>query len=313
MKRFSTFPVPADARGAAAAIGNFDGVHRGHQAVLDQVRKAANGAPLGVVTFEPHPREYFAAASGQDAAPFRLMDAVTRAHRLEKLGVDFVYEIPFDADFAAMTPEAFCANVLRDDLGLSHVVVGADFCFGKGRAGNVNTLQQYGPQMGFDVSVAKLENMGDQTISSTNIRAALSDGDPRLAADMLGHWHRIDGTVEHGEKRGRELGFPTANLSLKGRHVPAHGVYAVTVDVLTGPNKGTYIGACSIGVRPMFGENTPNCETYIFDFDGDLYGQEISVGLIAFIRPELVFDGVDALIEQMHNDCQAARVILAGQ
>jgi len=311
MQRFTTFPIPKNARGAALAIGNFDGVHLGHQSVLDQTRAAANDAPVGVLTFEPHPREYFAQMTGQTQAPFRLLDADARANRLEKLGLDVLVEVPFDAALAALTPEEFCKNILCDAVGASLVTVGADFKFGQGRAGTVDTLQAMGNRMGFDVHVAQLEQHGDAVISSTNIRQSLADADPRRAAAMLGHWHRIEGPVLHGEKRGRELGFPTANMSIAGLHPPAFGVYAVVVDVLTGDHAGTYHGAASIGVRPMFGDNVPNCETYIFDFKGDLYGQTLSVGLVDFLRGEQTFDNLDALITQMDSDCAQARSNLA--
>ena len=159
--------------------------------------------------------------------------------------------------------------------------------------------------------IADLKNHEAEIISSTNIRKALAAADPQRAAAMLGHWHRLEGAVEHGEKRGRELGYPTANMSIEGLQPPAFGVYAVLVDVLTGPHKGSFHGAASIGVRPMFGENRPNCETFIFDFKGDLYGETLSVGLVAYLRSEQTFDGLEALIEQMDADCSQARRILS--
>ncbi|MEM9639091.1 MAG: riboflavin kinase, partial [Pseudomonadota bacterium] len=165
--------------------------------------------------------------------------------------------------------------------------------------------------MGFGVTVAPLIAHTDKTVSSTAIRQALSDGDPRLAADMLGHWHRIEGPVISGEQRGRELGYPTANMSIEGLHTPAFGVYAVLVDVLEGPHKGSYHGVASLGVRPMFGENRPNLETFLFDFKGDLYGTALSVGLVEHLRPEETFDGLEALITQMDADSDQARKILA--
>jgi riboflavin kinase/FMN adenylyltransferase len=300
--------TPAD-QGAAVAIGNFDGVHIGHQAVIDLAREAAaqTGAPLGVVTFEPHPRQIFA----PDALPFRLMNAETKRHRLEKLNVEYLYQLPFTNDLFGLTAEAFAKEVIVDGLGLSHVVVGEDFCFGKGRLGTAADLVRFGAQFGFGVTLAKLVQSGGQEVSSTNIRNALAAGNPREAAAMLGHWHRVDGEVLHGEKRGRDLGYPTANMSITGLHPPAYGVYAVKLDVLSGPHKGSYDGAASLGVRPMFGENTANLETYIFDFTGDLYGTHVSVALIEYLRPEMKFDGLDGLIAQMDQDCQKARAILA--
>lgn len=300
------FVKPED-RGASAAIGNFDGVHRGHQSVIQIAREAAPDAPLGVLTFEPHPREYFA----PDAPAFRLMGSKARASRLAKLGVERLYELNFNAALAALSPEAFAQEVIRDGLGLRHVVVGSDFCFGKGRAGNAQDLQRFGAEMGFGVTIAELLETGDETVSSTAIRQALSDGRPRDAAQMLGHWHRIEGVVIGGEQRGRVLGYPTANMSIDGLHPPAFGVYAVLVEVLDGPHKGNYHGAASLGIRPMFDGQYPNIETFLFDFSGDLYGSTLSVGLVEFLRPELKFDGLDALIAQMDSDCLRAREILS--
>ena len=299
--------VDPDDRGASAAIGNFDGVHLGHQSVIDLARSAAAGAPLGVLTFEPHPRAFFA----PDAPPFRLMSREARASRLEKLGVQYLFELNFNQGLAALTPREFAQRVITDGFGLSHVIVGADFCFGKGRSGTAQDLQQFGSEMGFDVTIAPLLEQSDTTVSSTAIRRALSDGKPRLAAQMLGHWHRIEGPVISGEQRGRELGYPTANMSIDGLHPPAFGVYAVLVDVLSGPHQGSYHGVASLGVRPMFGENRPNLETFIFDFSGDLYDAPLSVGLIEHLRPEAKFDGLDALIAQMDSDSAQARAILA--
>lgn len=298
---------PAD-RGASVAMGNFDGLHLGHQSVIAQAADAgrALGAPLGVVTFEPHPREIFA----PDAPPFRLMNRAARAHRLEKLGVEQLYELPFSKDLAAMSPEGFVDEVLVAGLGVAHVVVGADFHFGKGRAGNAQTLTDLGASRGFGVTIATLIEAGGEEISSTAIRTALSEGRPRDAAKMLGHWHRIEGEVLHGDKRGKDLGFPTANMAISGLHPPRFGVYAVKADVLTGPHAGSFEGAASLGVRPMFGENLPNLETYLFDFSGDLYGAEMSVALVDYLRPEMKFDGLDALIAQMNADCDRAREIL---
>lgn len=302
--------VPSDARGAAVAIGNFDGVHLGHAHVIAHARASAPGPdrPLGVVTFEPHPREVFA----PDAPPFRLMNAGARARRLEKLGVDLLYELPFAA-IAPLTAERFAGEVLARDLGVSHVVTGADFRFGKGRTGDVAALASMGRPLGFTATVAPLLSWREGPVSSTAIRDALSEGRPRDAAAMLGHWHRVEGPVLHGDKRGRDLGWPTANMGLAGLHLPRLGVYAVAVDVLDGPHAGAYGGVASLGVRPMFGENAPNLETYLFDFAGDLYDAQLSVALIAFLRPEARFDGVDALVAQMGRDGDEARAILAAR
>jgi len=286
-------------------MGNFDGVHLGHQSVI--ILAAQHGGPLGVVTFEPHPRQFFAPA----APAFRLMNSEARAHRLAKLGVEQLYELPFDATLAGMSAEDFVAEVLVKGLGVSNVTVGSDFCFGKGRMGTVATLQDLGRHFGFGVTIADLVKFEGLEVSSTNIRTALAEGRPRDAARMLGHWHRIESEVIHGEKRGRELGYPTANMGVDGLHLPKLGVYAVKVDVLTGPQAGTYGGAASLGVRPMFGVNTPNLETFLFDFKGDLYGQHLSIAFVEYLRPELKFDGLPALMTQMAADCDRARTILA--
>ena len=199
---------------------------------------------------------------------------------------------------------------MTDAFGLSHVVVGSDFCFGKGRQGNALSLSKHAEQLGFGITIAELKNHGEHVISSTKIRKALAEANPKKAAAMLGHWHRIEGTVEHGEKRGRTLGYPTINIAIDGLQAPAFGVYAVITDILTGPHAGHYKGVASIGVRPMFGQNKPNFETFIFDFDGDLYGETVSVGLIEYLRDEDNFDGIDSLITQMGSDCLSARKIM---
>ncbi|WP_133485642.1 bifunctional riboflavin kinase/FAD synthetase [Aliiroseovarius marinus] len=302
------FVDPSD-RGATAVIGNFDGVHLGHQYVIDIARqKAAElGAPLGVMTFEPHPREYFA----PKAPPFRLMNADTRAHRLEKLGIEALFELSFNDTLSALTPEEFARDVIVEGLGLTHVFVGADFHFGKDRAGTPEVLVALGKELGFGVTVAPLMSDDVGEVSSTAIRKALTEGRPRDAARMLGHWHRIDGEVIRGDQRGRDLGYPTANMSIAGLHPPKFGVYVVEVEILTGPHQGVYGGAASMGTRPMFGENLPNIESFIFDFKGDIYGEQLSVALIDYLRPEEVFDGLDALIAQMDADCARARDILS--
>lgn len=312
MRRFhDSRDLAPDERGAAVAMGNFDGVHLGHQSVLTLARAAAAelGAPFGVVTFDPHPRSFFA----PDAPPFRLMTSDARARRLGKLGVERLYELPFDAELASLTPEAFVLDVLGAALGVRHVVVGADFRFGKGRAGDAEALTALGAAAGFGVTIAPLVSDGrGADFSSTAIRAALSEGRPEAAALILGHWHRIEGVVLHGDKRGADLGFPTANLAVDGLHLPRLGVYAVLVDVLDGPHAGRYRGVASIGVRPTFGEGSaPNLETYLFDFDGDLYGARLSVALVGYLRPELAFASADALVERMRLDATEARTLLA--
>jgi riboflavin kinase/FMN adenylyltransferase len=276
--------------------------------VIDIARAAGSniGAPLGVMTFEPHPRQFFA----PESPPFRLMSAEARASRLEKLGVHHLYELNFSATLSALSPEEFARDVICKGLGLRHVVVGADFCFGKGRAGSAQHLVEFGKELGFGVTISELIAGEKGEVSSTAIRNALNEGRPKDAANMLGHWHRIEGTIIGGEQRGRTLGYPTANMSIEGLHPPKFGVYAVLVDVLDGPHEGHYHGAASIGTRPMFDGEMPNLETFLFDFSGDLYGSHMSVALVDYLRPEETFDGLEAFVAQMDDDCARALSIL---
>ncbi|MFV0491488.1 MAG: bifunctional riboflavin kinase/FAD synthetase [Pseudorhodobacter sp.] len=290
-------------RGGSLAMGNFDGVHIGHRHVIDLAH--SKGRP-GIVTFEPHPRSFFA----PDAPPFRLMNAEARANRLAKLGIEVLFELPFNAHLADFTPEAFVDEVLHKGIGAAHVTVGTDFQFGRKRAGNVTDLKRLCSARGIGVTVADLIHSDGVEVSSTQIRSALAEGQPERAQSMLGHWHRIEGAVIHGAKRGRELGFPTANMRVDNLHLPKPGVYAVLADVLTGPHKGHYKGAANLGVRPMFGDNKPNLETYIFDFSGDLYGEHLSIAFVGYLRAEETFDGLPALIRQMQIDCDRARQLL---
>ncbi|MCF3974598.1 bifunctional riboflavin kinase/FAD synthetase [Paracoccus salsus] len=299
--------LPSDARGATIAMGNFDGLHLGHRAVIEAASRAAD-APLGVITFEPHPREYFV----PDTQPFRLMNAEARANRMARLGVEHLYELPFGPVLAGLTPQAFAREVLVDGLGVRHVTVGLDFCFGTKRAGNAKTLAELGAQLGFGVTAVPLVGTGGQDYSSTAVRTALTEGRTRDAEKILGHWHRIEGEVVHGEKRGRDFGWPTANMRMEGLHLPRLGVYAVLVDVLTGPDRLSCLGVASLGVRPMFGRNAPNLEVHLFDFEGDLYGQHLSVALVEFLRDEASFDSIDGLIDQIAADAAQARAVLAG-
>lgn len=300
------FISPED-RGASVAIGNFDGVHRGHQKVIDIARNAAPDSPLGILTFEPHPRHYFA----PKADAFRLMNAEARAHRLEKLGVKRLYELNFNASLSNLTAREFAQDVLANGIGATHVTIGADFCFGKGRSGTATDLVAFGEEFGFTVSIVDLVADAGDEVSSSAIRQALTDGKPEVANRMLGHFHRLEGKVIRGDQRGRELGYPTANMSIVGLHLPKFGVYVVRVDILTGPHAGIYDGAASIGVRPMFGENLPNLESFLFDFKGDIYGEDISVALVEYLRPEVKFASLNDLIAQMAADCEKARQVLA--
>ena len=300
--------VKSSDKGASVAVGNFDGVHLGHQHVIDIARLwgIKNKSPLGVLTFEPHPRSYFS----PHASSFRLMSSDAKATRLNKLNVEKLYELNFNKTLSSLTPFDFSDQVISKGLGLRHLVVGEDFCFGKGRSGTVKDLISLGSSMGFEVTVAELMETEIGQVSSTSIRNALAEGRPKDAAKQLGHWHRIEGVVIGGEQRGRELGYPTANMSLDGLHLPHLGVYAVLVDVLNGEHVGSYNGVASLGVRPMFGENTPNLETFIFDFSGDLYGATLSVALVEFMRPEIKFASLESLIDQMDKDSLKSKEIL---
>ena len=300
--------VKSSDKGASVAVGNFDGVHLGHQHVIDLARLwgIKNKSPLGVLTFEPHPRSYFS----PHASSFRLMSSDAKATRLNKLNVEKLYELNFNKTLSSLTPFDFADQVISKGLGLRHLVVGEDFCFGKGRSGTVKDLISLGSSMGFEVTVAELMETEIGQVSSTSIRNALAEGRPKDAAKQLGHWHRIEGVVIGGEQRGRELGYPTANMSLDGLHLPHLGVYAVLVDVLNGEHVGSYNGVASLGVRPMFGENTPNLETFIFDFSGDLYGATLSVALVEFMRPEKKFNSLENLIDQMDKDSLKSKEIL---
>ena len=293
--------LPQAARGATVAIGNFDGVHRGHQALIARAR--ALGSPLGVLVFEPHPQEYFR----PDAPRFRLTPFRAKARLLERHGVDILYALHFDAAFAALSAEEFITRVLVQDLGVGHVIVGADFQFGKGRAGNRALLEARGGEQGFGVTTFDLVGTGDDSkISSTRIREALRAGKPGVAASMLGHPWTVEGRVERGDQRGRTIGFPTANVSLEGYLEPALGVYAVRVE-LGGQHYG---GVANFGRRPTFDKKDVLLEVHVFDFQGDLYGQPIVVSFIEFLRPEMKFPGLDALKAQIIQDSHAARQTL---
>ena len=312
--------LPASQRGAAAALGAFDGVHRGHQAVIASARAAADrlNAPLAVVSFEPHPRRWFQ----PDAAPFRLMTPGQMARALEPLGVDRLYLLPFDATMAAMSDEAFAADVLagwpqaaqgavghKDGLGLTHASVGFDFTYGKGRTGSPEALARIGRRLGFSVAVTeRVDDIGGLKLSSSAVREALNAGDMARAAAILSRPFAIEGEVVHGDKRGRTIGVPTANVRLGDYMRPAYGVYATRTRV---PDGRMIDGVANLGVRPMFEIAEPLLEVWLFDFAEDLYGQTIETELVALLRGEMKFDSLDALKVQIDADAAAARAILA--
>jgi riboflavin kinase/FMN adenylyltransferase len=298
--------VPADARGATVALGNFDGVHRGHAAVIRAAHTARPDAPLAVLTFEPHPREVFR----PDDPPFRLTLSAERADALAALGVHILYELPFNHDFSLMTADDFVAGVLHEGIGARHLVSGQDFAFGHRRGGNTGFLAGRAEALGMGLTLVSPVKDESGPLSSTRIRRALQDGYPERATAELGRPWAIRGMVTHGDKRGRTIGFPTANVPL-GRHLePARGVYAVTVRLADGPKHN---GVANIGRRPTVNTGPESrLEVNVFDFNGDLYDKEITVALHAYIRAEVKFSGLDALKAQIATDAAAARRLLAG-
>lgn len=300
--------IPDDARGAAIALGNFDGVHHGHQAVIASAKAAGEqtGAALGVAVFEPHPRRFFQ----PDAPPFRLQTSAQRARALAELGVDEVFEIGFDETLAKSTDREFAERLLCDCIGASHVSVGADFRFGRGRMGDVESLTRLGAEFGFTVEAVAPVG-GAEKISSSAVRKAIVDGDMDKAEELLGRPWAIEGEVLRGFARGREFGFPTANVALGDYVQPRLGIYAARVDT----GDGVLLpAAASIGVNPTVGAlPAPLLEAHLFDFSGDLYGKTIEVELIAFLRPEAKFESIDALKLQMRDDVIDARRALIGR
>ncbi len=295
--------LPASARGFSVALGNFDGVHAGHRAVIEAAR--IDGAKLGVATFEPPPRAYFR----PNDPPFRIYRPSRRNARLIEIGAEAVFELPFNGEMASMTDEEFCRVVLAEGLGVKHVAVGFDFRFGRGRMGDVSRLSSLGRSLGFEVTIVeKVETAEASKASSTAIREALIAGDPQKAADMLGHVWIADGTVEHGEKRGRTIGFPTANLHLGSLIHPRHGIYAVRARI---DRTGDWLPAvANFGRTPTTGIRDPLLETFIFDFDRDIYGHYLEVELHHYLRPELAFDSLEEMVDQMKLDTEKARKLL---
>lgn len=300
-------PVAPELRGAAIAIGNFDGVHGGHRALIKAAQSAANGGLSGVLTFEPHPRQFFA----RNAPPFRLSNLRGKAARLCETGIDLMAVASFGNRLAMMSARDFVEHILVERLGVGHVVVGYDFAFGHKRSGNVAFLQAAAADLGFGVTVVDPVKEGEEVVSSTRVRDALWQGDPRRAADLLGHPWEIHGRVRKGDQRGRTIGFPTANVALGGHIEPQFGVYAVQIGWAEGDGMVWRPGVANLGRRPTFNKNDVLLEVNVFDFQGDLYGRRVQVRFIDFIRPEQKFDGLDALKAQIAADADRAREILA--
>ncbi|UFN49364.1 bifunctional riboflavin kinase/FAD synthetase [Roseomonas sp. OT10] len=296
--------LPPGQRGATVALGNLDGVHHGHRAVLRAAHAARPDLPLAALTFEPHPREHFR----PDDPPFRLTPFPAKREALAEAGCALVYALPFGAELAAMPAEEFVEAVLHRGIGARHLACGADFAFGHRRGGDVAVLARLAEARGIGLSIVPAVADAEGTISSTRIRRALQDGYPERAARDLGRPWEIRGEVVHGDKLGRVLGWPTANLWL-GRHLePARGVYAVTIRL---PDGGEARGVANIGRRPTLGgDPQTRLEVHLFDWSGDLYGQEIRVRLLSFLRPDATFSGLEELKAAIAADAAQARALL---
>ncbi|OCK62195.1 bifunctional riboflavin kinase/FAD synthetase [Bradyrhizobium sp. LMTR 3] len=304
-----TTPAADIPRGAVVAMGNFDGVHLGHRAVIDAALRMghAHGKPAFAVTFEPHPRSFFSPNSPQ----FRLSDETNKLRLLAGTGLNGAVVMTFDKTRAGTSAQDFIHHDLIGRLGVSGIAVGYDFHFGKGRAGSPSLLVSEGPRLGIEVDVQAHVDIEERPVSSSAIRMALAEGQIDEATAMLGGPWFVSGAVIHGEKRGRDLGYPTANIRLDKNCSLKHGIYAVRVGRGQGKDHVRFDAVASFGRRPTFDNGAPLLEVFLFDFDGDLYGAVLDVAFIGFIRDELKFDSIDALIRQMDDDSAHARARLA--
>ena len=298
--------VPERLRGGIVALGNFDGFHLGHQAVVGRAveRAQAEGRPVLVATFDPHPVRFFK----PDADPFRLTSLAQRERLFGAAGADAMIVFRFEAELAATSAEDFVAGRLKDLIGADGVVTGEDFTFGKGRGGNVAVLAELGGKHALSVDAVAPVSLDGEPVSSSRIRDALREGKCDAAARLLTRPFAIEGVVEHGDKRGRTIGYPTANIGLDNYLRPRFGIYAVRGRL---PDGRVLDGAANLGIRPTFEPAKELLEPFFFDFSGDLYGQRIEIELVSFIRPEAKFDSLEALIRQMDADCAEARRRLA--
>ncbi len=301
--------LPDAERGAAVAIGNFDGIHRGHQALIGEAARTASGlaVPHGVLTFAPHPRGYFRPGD----APFQLTPLAGKTRHLRTLGVELMYVLPFDRALAEMAAGEFVSDVLIGGIGAKHLVVGYDFVFGAGRKGDVKLLRRIADGAGVGVTIIEaVKGSDDSTFSSTVIRDCLREGKPAAAAELLGRCWEIEGPVQTGDQRGRQIGFPTANVD-PGEYIhPRAGVYAVWAGIADDEETEWHMAVANIGRRPTFGGEGVTVEVHIFDFTGDLYGRQLRVALVDFLRPEQKFDGIDEIRAQIGEDCAKARSVL---
>jgi riboflavin kinase/FMN adenylyltransferase len=302
--------IPEAFKGGVIAIGNFDGVHRGHQALLAETGRLAaeRSAIFGVLAFEPHPQEYFR----PEAECFRLTPFRTKARLIAAQGADAMFALPFDKAMSQTSAQDFILDVLIGGLSAGTVVVGPDFRFGKGRAGNIAVLAYMGEMEGLGVTIhPPVEDERQGKISSSRIRKALKEARPREAADLLGHFWTIESRVEHGDGRGRAIGVPTANMRIDGYLAPAFGVYAVRATIMEDDKPaGQFDGVANLGIRPMFESPIPLFETWLFDFSGDLYGKHLAVEIVEYLRPEARFDSMALLKLQIEADAVAARKCL---
>ena len=301
--------VPDALRGAIIALGNFDGFHKGHQAVAGEAISWAHaeGRPSIIATFDPHPVRFFK----PDVPPFRLTTLEQRQELYLAAGATAMLVFHFDSELAGTSAEDFITEILIDRFGAHGVVTGGDFTFGQGAKGNVELLRSFGGANGLQSRVVDVVEDDCETVSSSRIREALRDGDPQLAAKLLTRPFAIRGIVEHGDKRGRELGYPTANLVIDNYLRPKYGIYAVTGRILS---TGEMLeGAASVGIRPQFEPPKELLEPYFFDFSGDLYGQKIEVAFHHFLRGEAKFDSLDELTAQMEKDCAEAKRLLSAR
>ena len=298
-------PVPEAARGSVLAIGNFDGVHRGHKALLTEAKRvaAAAGRLAGAVVFEPQPREFF----HPEEHHFRLTPLPEKLRLFEMAGLDLVAVINFDAQFARLSADEFISRILVDTYGVAHVVIGYDFSFGHRRGGTPETMRQAGERLGFGVSVVGQQAEEGEVFASTAIRLHLAQGDVHGAAQALGHWWRVSALVISGQKLGTELGFPTANVELPPGTALRHGIYAVRVII----GDEIHQGAAYFGTRPSADDGPVRLEVFVLDFTGDLYDREIAIEFVDFIREDKRFATLDALKAQIADDCARARSILA--
>ena len=308
MRVFRTFTAPADTQGIALTIGNFDGVHRGHQAMLRRLlqRAAELSLPSAVMTFEPHPREFFA----PDAAPARLSSLREKLELFAQAGIDRCYVCRFDRRLAAMPAETFISDVLRNKLHVKWVLIGDDFRFGAQRRGDFSLLQEASRGTDLDVEAMSSVELGGVRVSSTAVRTALHQGDLAQARALLGRDYAISGRVVHGEKTGRKLGFPTANIALKHNRPPLAGIFAVELFGLDAPR----FGVASLGTRPTIRpDGLPTLEVHLFDFEGDIYGAHVSVAFLHKLRDEARYPDLETLTAQIRRDVVAARDWLAAQ